>query len=129
MWSGMGLKAAQARMRQAAQGRITALDTYDIRFPTSRRLAGSDAMHSDPDYSAAYVIIRTDAANGPEGHGFCFTIGRGNEVEVAAIDALRPLLVGRSLDELRSSAALSPPSRARSSRDGSALSTPTGRKG
>jgi L-fuconate dehydratase len=78
--------------------RIVALDTYDIRFPTSRQLDGSDAMNPDPDYSAAYVVIRTDAGDGHEGHGFAFTIGRGNDVQRAAISALRPYLVGRSLD-------------------------------
>ncbi|GGN58159.1 l-fuconate dehydratase [Streptomyces albiflavescens] len=80
--------------------RITAVDTYDIRFPTSRELDGSDAMNPDPDYSAAYVVLRTDAADFPEGHGFTFTIGRGNDVQVAAIDALRGHVVGRSVDEL-----------------------------
>ena len=80
--------------------RVTAVDTHDIRFPTSRELDGSDAMNPDPDYSAAYVVLRTDAADGHEGHGFAFTIGRGNEVQVAAIEALGGHLVGRDLDEL-----------------------------
>ncbi|MFI5534047.1 L-fuconate dehydratase [Kitasatospora sp. NPDC051853] len=80
--------------------RITSVDTYDIRFPTSRELDGSDAMNPDPDYSAAYLVLRTDRPGGPEGHGFTFTIGRGNDVQVAALDALRPYLLGRSLDEL-----------------------------
>lgn len=80
--------------------RVTAVDTYDIRFPTSRELDGSDAMNPDPDYSAAYVVLRTDATDGHEGHGFAFTIGRGNDVQVAAIEALRGHLVGRSADEL-----------------------------
>ncbi|WP_435224782.1 L-fuconate dehydratase [Streptomyces sp. Tue6028] len=80
--------------------RITAVDTYDIRFPTSRELDGSDAMNPDPDYSAAYVVLRTDDADLPEGHGFTFTIGRGNDVQVAAIDALRGHVIGRSVDEL-----------------------------
>jgi len=80
--------------------RITAVDTYDIRFPTSRELDGSDAMNPDPDYSAAYVVLRTDAADGHAGHGFSFTIGRGNDVQVAAIDALRHHVIGRSVDEL-----------------------------
>ena len=57
---------------------ITALDVLDIRFPTSRALDGSDAMNPDPDYSAAYVVIATDAGDGLEGHGFTFTIGRGD---------------------------------------------------
>jgi L-fuconate dehydratase len=80
--------------------RITAVDTYDIRFPTSRELDGSDAMNPDPDYSAAYVVLRTDAEDGPEGHGFTFTIGRGNEVQVAAIHALRHHVVGRAVEEV-----------------------------
>src|SRR5207253_2730148 len=77
--------------------RITAVDAVDVRFPTSRSLDGSDAMNPAPDYSAAYAIVRTDD-EALTGHGFTFTIGRGNEVCVAAIEALRPLLVGRSLD-------------------------------
>ncbi|PKT74508.1 fuconate dehydratase [Streptomyces populi] len=80
--------------------RVVAVGTHDIRFPTSRELDGSDAMNPDPDYSAAYVVLRTDAPDGTEGHGFAFTIGRGNDVQVAAIDALRGHVVGRSLDEL-----------------------------
>lgn len=79
---------------------ITALETFDLRFPTSRFLDGSDAMNPDPDYSAAYVILRTDDADGPAGHGFVFTIGRGNDVQVAAIEALAPLLVGVQLEPL-----------------------------
>ncbi|MEV5789181.1 L-fuconate dehydratase [Streptomyces sp. NPDC052192] len=80
--------------------RITAVDTYDVRFPTSRELDGSDAMNPDPDYSAAYVVLRSDAPDGAEGHGFTFTIGRGNDVQVAAIDALRGHVLGRPVDEL-----------------------------
>ncbi len=79
---------------------ITAVDTFDIRFPTSLELDGSDAMNPDPDYSAAYLIIRTDAEDGHEGHGFVFTIGRGNEVEAAAIEALRHHVLGRDAEEL-----------------------------
>lgn len=79
---------------------ITGFETYDVRFPTSRTLAGSDAMNLDPDYSAAYVILRTDSPQGLAGHGLTFTIGRGNEVCVAAIRALAPMLVGRTLESL-----------------------------
>ncbi|MFI6643284.1 enolase C-terminal domain-like protein [Streptomyces sp. NPDC050504] len=68
-------------------------EVHDIRFPTSTELDGSDAMNPDPDYSAAYVVLRAD--DGTEGHGFCFTIGRGNDVMAAAIGALRPYVVGR----------------------------------
>ncbi|WP_026877624.1 L-fuconate dehydratase [Jiangella gansuensis] len=78
---------------------ITALETVDLRFPTSRFLDGSDAMNPDPDYSAAYAILRTDD-DGPDGHGFVFTIGRGNDVQVAAIEALRPFLVGREVEPM-----------------------------
>ncbi len=80
--------------------RITELDVLDVRFPTSRSLDGSDAMNPDPDYSAAYVIVRDDAADGLEGHGLTFTIGRGTEVVVRAVEALRPLVVGRSSEDL-----------------------------
>ncbi|MGW0209666.1 L-fuconate dehydratase [Streptomyces sp. NPDC003233] len=83
-----------------APARVIAVDTHDIRFPTSRELDGSDAMNPDPDYSAAYVVLRTDAADGHEGHGFVFTIGRGNDVQVAAIDALRDHVLGRDAAEL-----------------------------
>jgi L-fuconate dehydratase len=76
------------------------VDTYDVRFPTSRELDGSDAMNPDPDYSAAYVVLRTDAGDRLEGHGFAFTIGRGNDVEAAAIEALRPFLVGRQVEQV-----------------------------
>jgi L-fuconate dehydratase len=84
----------------SAAARFIALDTYDIRFPTSRSLDGSDAMNPDPDYSAAYLVLRTDADDALEGHGFTFTIGRGNDVQVAAISALRGHVVGRSVDEV-----------------------------
>jgi L-fuconate dehydratase len=77
---------------------ITSINTQDVRFPTSLELDGSDAVNVDPDYSAAYVVIRTDA--GDEGHGFVFSCGRGNEILTAAIDAYARLLVGRDIDEL-----------------------------
>jgi len=76
---------------------ITSIDALDVRFPTSRSLDGSDAMNPDPDYSAAYAIVHTDDES-LTGHGFTFTIGRGNEICVAAIEALRPLVVGRSVE-------------------------------
>jgi L-fuconate dehydratase len=78
-------------------GTITSLRILDVRFPTSRDLDGSDAMNLDPDYSAAYVIIGTDRGDGVEGHGLTFTIGRGTEVVVAGVEAIRPLLVGQPL--------------------------------
>ena len=80
--------------------RIASLDVLDVRFPTSRSLDGSDAMNKDPDYSAAYVVVRTDDPSWPEGHGLTFTTGRGTEVVVAAVEALRPIVVGRSTDSL-----------------------------
>ncbi len=79
--------------------RIIALQTHDVRFPTSRTLDGSDAMNPDPDYSAAYVRLVTDADDGLEGHGFVFTIGRGNDVQVAALRALEDHLAGRDVEE------------------------------
>ncbi|SCG76980.1 enolase C-terminal domain-like protein [Micromonospora inositola] len=77
---------------------IVAVDTFDVRFPTSRELDGSDAMNPDPDYSAAYVVLRTD--EGPDGHGFTFTIGRGNDICRVAIEALAPFVVGVDPDVL-----------------------------
>lgn len=78
--------------------KIVSFTTTDIRFQTSLDLDGSDAMNPDPDYSAAYVIIKTDANDGLEGHGFAFTIGRGNDVQVAAIKALEHYFVGKNTE-------------------------------
>ncbi len=77
--------------------RITNMRVLDVRFPTSKSLDGSDAMNPDPDYSAAYLILETDRP-GLEGHGLTFTIGRGNEICCAAIEAMRHLVVGLNLD-------------------------------
>jgi L-fuconate dehydratase len=82
-----------------AGARIVALDCHDVRFPTSLEHDGSDAMNPDPDYSAAYAILRTDRDD-LEGHALCFTIGRGNDVVVAAIEALRPHVVGKPVDDI-----------------------------
>lgn len=78
--------------------RILGVEVHDVRFPTSRELDGSDAMNIDPDYSAAYVVLRTDT--GPQGHGFAFTIGRGNDVVAAAIKTLASHLVARPVAEI-----------------------------
>jgi L-fuconate dehydratase len=78
--------------------RITEVTARDIRFPTSRTLAGSDAVHTSPDYSAAYLVLKTDHPDGLEGHGLCFTCGRGTELLVAGMQSLAPLVKGRSLD-------------------------------
>src|SRR5690554_3091833 len=78
---------------------ITQVYVQDIRFPTSRDLDGSDAMNAAPDYSATYVILRVDDG-GAEGHGLTFTIGRGNEIVVAAVNALAHLVEGRTLDSI-----------------------------
>ena len=78
--------------------RITGARTLDLRAPTSRTLAGSDAVHQDPDYSGAYVVLSTDGEH--EGVGMTFTLGRGNDLCCAAIEQLAPLVVGRDLAEL-----------------------------
>ena len=78
---------------------ITGFQTHDLRFPTSQQLDGSDAMNPDPDYSAAYVVLTTDSAE-LSGHGMTFTIGRGNEMCIAAIRSLGTLLVGQSVESL-----------------------------
>lgn len=78
--------------------KITGFRTHDVRFQTSAQLDGSDAMNPDPDYSAAYVILETDGDL--EGHGLTFTLGRGNELCIAAIKTLAPYLVGMTLEEI-----------------------------
>jgi L-fuconate dehydratase len=87
----MGTRAART---------ITSLEVRDVRFPTSRGLDGSDAMNADPDYSATYVVLHTDAGDDIEGHGLTFTIGRGNELCVAAVEALAPLVRGLTLEAI-----------------------------
>ena len=83
-----------------ASARIIALDVLDVRFPTSEELDGSDAMNPEPDYSAAYVVLRTDAGDGHEGHALAFTTGRGNDVQANAIAALAPYVVGRPVEQV-----------------------------
>src|SRR5947209_6519540 len=80
---------------------ITRVDAFDIRFPTSRERDGSDAMSPDPDYSAAYAVLRTDRSDGLEGHGLTFTPGRGNELCVAAIRSLAPFVQGLTLEGIK----------------------------
>jgi L-fuconate dehydratase len=93
------MSAASSGQKLDTLTTISSVETLDVRFPTSRTLDGSDAMNLDPDYSAAYVIIRT---NDPrlEGHGLTFTIGRGNDVCCSVIQSLASLLVGKTLQEL-----------------------------
>lgn len=78
---------------------IVAVDTADIRFPTSRFLDGSDAMNPDPDYSAAYLRVTTDDPDGLVGTGLVFSIGRGNDIQVHAVDRLAQRLIGRDVEE------------------------------
>jgi L-fuconate dehydratase len=77
---------------------VTGVVARDIRFPTSKTLDGSDAVNVDPDYSAAYVVLKTDHPAGLEGHGLTFTCGRGTEVVAAMARALAPLVVGKTLE-------------------------------
>lgn len=78
--------------------RFVPLDVEDVRSPTSRELDGSDAMTPDPDYSTAYVVLRTDDGPDGDGNGFAFTIGRGNDVQCAAIGLLAEHVVGRDVE-------------------------------
>lgn len=79
---------------------VTGFETLDVRFETSALLDGSDAMNPDPDYSAAYLRVSTDAPDGLEGHSFVFTIGRGNDVQVAAIEAVAHRVIGRDVEAI-----------------------------
>ncbi len=81
---------------------ITDIEVKDIRFPTSKTLDGSDAMNPDPDYSAAYIILKTNHPEGLEGHGLTFTIGRGNEIVASALHALSYLIKGKSFESFTS---------------------------
>lgn len=80
--------------------RITSFEATDVRFPTSDLLDGSDAMNPDPDYSAAYLRLATDSYDAIEGHSFVFTIGRGNDIQVAAIQALASYVLGRDVEAM-----------------------------
>ena len=80
--------------------RFTGVKVFDFRFPTSSTLSGSDAMNPDPDYSSAYVEVRTDADDGVVGVGFVFTIGRGNDVVCKAIESMASRLVGMEVEPL-----------------------------
>ncbi len=78
--------------------KIVELITHDIRFPTSESLDGSDATNKDPDYSAAYVEIKTEQGN--KGYGLIFTIGRGNDICCSTIECMRHLIIGRDFNEI-----------------------------
>ncbi len=97
-WSRDDTGPCEPTLPDAMSELISAVEAVDVRFPTSRDLDGSDAMNPEPDYSAAYVTIRTSA--GGRGHGLAFTVGRGNDVEVAAVRALAPLIVGLPVAEV-----------------------------
>lgn len=78
---------------------IVSAKTFDVRFPTGAHGHGSDAMNKDPDYSAAYLILTTD---NPEisGHSLVFTIGRGNDLQCASLEALAHMVIGESVEGL-----------------------------
>src|ERR671930_2623144 len=92
------------RISCSTMSRIVDASAIDLRFPTSDQLDGSDAMNEAPDYSAAYLILRTSddtaAGDAAEGHGFTFTIGRGNELVTAAVETMARRVVGRDVDEI-----------------------------
>lgn len=77
---------------------ITGVRIVDLRFPTSREQIGSDAVNTDPDYSAAYCVLETDSEL--EGHGLTFTLGRGTELVTGALKHLARFAVGRRLEEI-----------------------------
>jgi L-fuconate dehydratase len=78
--------------------KITGFETFDVRFPTSKMLDGSDAMNQDPDYSAGYLRLTCDDKS-LHGDSLVFTIGRGNDVQIAAIEMLAPKVVGLTVDQ------------------------------
>lgn len=68
----------------------------DVRFPTSYETNISDAVHTSPDFSSPHVMLTVEGV-GHVGHGWSFTLGKGSEVVVAAMNSLSPLVVGKSL--------------------------------
>jgi hypothetical protein len=78
---------------------IVDVEGVDLRFPTSRELDGSDAMNEAPDYSAAYLVLRTDG-DAPDGHGFTFTIGRGNDLALQAALAVGRRVIGMPVEDI-----------------------------
>jgi L-fuconate dehydratase len=90
------MQAPAVRPTQRTADAIVGLEVHDIRFPTSRDRDGSDAMNPFPDYSAAYLIMRTE--RGGEGYALVFTVGRGNDLQAAAVRALAPLVQGMPID-------------------------------
>ncbi|XP_077991300.1 mitochondrial enolase superfamily member 1-like [Glandiceps talaboti] len=79
---------------------VTQVEVKDVRFPTSLEAHGSDAMHTDPDYSCAYIVISTDSSNGKQGHGMTFTLGRGTQIVVMAAKTLASLVIGQKLSDI-----------------------------
>lgn len=79
--------------------KIVSIKTYDIRFPTSENLDGSDAINKDPDYSAAYVELTSELGN--KGFGLIFTIGRGNDICCQAIECMEHLVIGYDLNDIK----------------------------
>lgn len=75
---------------------ITGFEVFDVRFPTSKSLDGSDAMNLDPDYSGAYLRFET---NDPEltGTSLVFSLGRGTDVQLAALSIVAEKIVGRDV--------------------------------
>ena len=77
--------------------KVTNLTVEDVRFPTSKDLTGSDAIHTDPDYSATYVTVYT-SDNSLKGYGIAFTLGKGNDVVADCIKHFFPMLIGKTID-------------------------------
>ncbi|ETO08603.1 hypothetical protein RFI_28784 [Reticulomyxa filosa] len=82
--------------------KLSKFETFDVRFPTSDFAHGSDAVHVEPDYSAAYIIITftNNEKKSIEGHGMTFSLGRGNEILIKCIESLMDLIKNMSLDEI-----------------------------
>ncbi|XP_004853236.1 mitochondrial enolase superfamily member 1 isoform X1 [Heterocephalus glaber] len=82
------------------RGRVSRISVRDVRFPTSLGGHGSDAMHTDPDYSAAYVVLETDTEDRLQGCGLTFTLGKGTEVVVCAVNALAHHVLHKDLRDI-----------------------------
>src|SRR5258708_21123641 len=92
------LETLRRRVDRLSDPKITNVRVVDLRFPTSRHQIGSDAVNTDPDYSAAYCILETDEC--VEGYGLAFTLGHGTELCVLALEYLARFVRGRNLSSV-----------------------------
>ncbi len=76
---------------------IDRIAAFDMRFPLTGG-AGSDAVHTNPEYSLAVTHLHT--CGGQSSTGITLTLGHGNRLVCDAIELLARPLMGMEIDEL-----------------------------